>query len=92
MEEQVNVALSEDKKIRQQAEKETVMSVISEEIRVYRARHKIGQQQLADELGTTKSSVCYWETGTRMVPTHMFIKINNLLDCDLIKKLAFLIG
>jgi len=48
------------------------------ELRRFRARHKLSQQELGQLLGLTRNTVARWEAGIRPIPQHMNLILEGL--------------
>lgn len=50
-----------------------------EQLRFYRERAHMTQQQLADALGVARTTVTMWETSPAMPPARMLVKLAQVL-------------
>ena len=55
-------------------------AIIPERIKEARIYRGLTQQELANEVGTTKQAVCYYEVGTTTPPLDMLVEISKNLD------------
>lgn len=54
-----------------------MQSIIGDNIRYLRKANNLSTQELADELGVSRSTICRWETGERNIAEDYF---NDVCD------------
>ena len=65
------------KKPKRELKKPPLRRMSGEELRNWRIKHDLSQQELAELLGVAKTTISSWETGHRNIPVY----IPYLLDC-----------
>jgi transcriptional regulator with XRE-family HTH domain len=50
----------------------------SADVRAFRTKHKLSQQELGELLGLTRNTVGRWEAGIRPIPEHMNLTLEGL--------------
>lgn len=53
------------------------------QIRIYRVKHKMTQNELAKRIGSYAGTVSRWETGVTVPPVGMLSKMADLFGCTI---------
>ena len=57
------------------------------ELKAYRKKHGMTQQELASKLGVSKTIICYYERGTQVIAARHKKKLKTLFEANSTKNL-----
>jgi len=59
------------------------LKIVGQNIKSYREKLVLKQEDLADYLGVDRVNISYWENGNRSIPIHYLTKLADLFMIDL---------